>query len=118
MQISAIEWVATQEPKFDAQPLLLLTQHGAKFHPYTRPYAFEGHPAQTLALLSETHLPVDFQFKIGDKQVTLSDILNNTTEAEGGGIYGHVDIRECDAEDVGGGVECLAVGHVEFLDDR
>jgi hypothetical protein len=77
-KMSAIEWVATHEPRFDGRPLLLATPHGAKFHPFTREYAFEGHPAQTLALLSESHLPPDFEFKLGDRKVTIADFLNNT----------------------------------------
>ncbi len=77
-KMSAIEWVATMEPQFDRQPLLMKTQHGAKFHPFTRPYAFEGHPAQTLALMSESHLPLDYKFKIGNEQVTILDFINNT----------------------------------------
>jgi len=77
-KVSAIDWIATSEPKFDNLPLLLVTPHGAKFHPFTREYAFEGHPGQSVALLSESHLPVDFEFKIGEKKVTLSDFLNNT----------------------------------------
>lgn len=77
-KVSAIEWVATSEPRFDNLPLLLITAHGAKFHPFTREYAFEGHPSQTLALLSESHLPVDYEFKIGDRKVTIGDFLNNT----------------------------------------
>ncbi len=76
-KMSAIEWVATMEPQFDRQPLLLKTAHGAKFHPFTREYAFEGHQGQTLALLSESHLPIDYQFKIGNEQVTLGDFLNS-----------------------------------------
>jgi hypothetical protein len=77
-KISAIEWVATNEPRFDGLPLLLVTVHGAKFHPFTREYAFEGHPSQTLALLSESHLPVDYAFKVGERKVTIADFLNNT----------------------------------------
>lgn len=76
-KMSAIDWVSTMEPQFDRQPLLLKTQHGAKFHPFTRPWAFEGHPAQTLALLSESHLPVDHKIKIGNEEVTIGDFLNN-----------------------------------------
>ncbi len=76
-KISAIEWVSTMEPQFDRQPLLLKTQHGAKFHPFTRPWAFEGHPAQTLALLSESHLPADYKLKIGAEEVTIGDFLHN-----------------------------------------
>lgn len=78
-KMSAIDWIATHEPKFDGQPLLLITSHGAKFHPYNgHDMAFEGHPSQGLALLSESHLPVDFAFKIGDKQVTIGDMLQNS----------------------------------------
>jgi hypothetical protein len=75
-KMSAIEWVATGEPRFDNQPLLLLSPHGAKFHPFTREYAFEGHPGQTLALLSESHLPVEYEFKIGNQKVMIADFLN------------------------------------------
>lgn len=77
-KMSAIEWVATQEPRFDGRPLILATPHGAKFHPFTREYAFEGHPAQTLALLSESHLSPEFEFKLGERKVTIADFLNNT----------------------------------------
>ena len=77
-QISAIEWIATAQPRFDNQPLLMLSQHGAKFHPYTRPYAFEGHPGQSLALLSESHLPIDYQLMVEGKPMTLGAVLQNT----------------------------------------
>lgn len=77
-KVSAIEWVATANPRFDGQPLFIKTQHGAKFHPFTRPMAFEGHPGQTLALLSESHLPVDYKFKTDQGEVTFADLLNGT----------------------------------------
>ena len=76
-KVSAIEWIATSEPQFDKQPLLLKTAHGAKFHPYTRVYAFEGHPAQFMALMTQANLPVDYKFKIGGEQFALTDFLNN-----------------------------------------
>lgn len=76
-KVNAIEWIATSESRFDNQPLLLKTPHGAKFHPYTRMYAFEGHPAQFMALMSQSNLPADYKFKIGQEQVPLSDLINN-----------------------------------------
>ena len=76
-KVNAIEWIATSEPRFDNQPLLLKTAHGAKFHPYTRTYAFEGHPAQFMALMTQSNLPADYQFKIGGKQFILTDFINN-----------------------------------------
>ena len=77
-KVNAVQWLATGEPRFDNQPLLLKTPHGGKFHSFTRPYAFEGHPAQFLALLSQSDLPVGYAFKVGQNQITIGDIVNNT----------------------------------------
>ena len=77
-KVNAIEWIATSEPKFDNQPLLMKTVHGGKFHSFSRPYAFEGHPAQFLALLSQSDLPPSFAFKVGNDQITIGGIINNT----------------------------------------
>lgn len=79
-KVNAIEWLSTTEPEFDKQPWLLLTPHGAKFHPYTRMYAFEGHPSQFLALLSHSNLPMDYPFHVQGKVVTLLDLVNNTMQ--------------------------------------
>lgn len=77
-KVNAIEWIATSEPRFDNQPLLMKTPFGGKFHSFTRPYAFEGHPAQFLALLSQSDLPVGYKFKVGNDHITVGDIINNT----------------------------------------
>ncbi len=77
-KVNALEWIATSEPRFDNQPLLLKTAHGGKFHPFTRPWAFEGHPSQFLALMSQSDLPVDYSFKIGDEKITVADMIQNT----------------------------------------
>lgn len=79
-KVNAIEWIATSEPQFDGQPLLMKTPHGGKFHSFTRPYAFEGHPAQFLALLSQSDLPTTYRFKVGNQFITLGDIITNTTK--------------------------------------
>lgn len=76
-KVKAIEWIATSEPKFDNQPLLMKTPHGAKFHPFTRKYAFEGHPAQFMALMSQSDLPVDYKFKVNGESFMIADFLNN-----------------------------------------
>jgi hypothetical protein len=77
-KVNAIEWIATAEPRFDNQLLLQKTPHGGKFHAFTRPYAFEGHPAQFLALLSQSDLPLSYSFKVGNDRITMGDIINNT----------------------------------------
>ena len=77
-KVNAIDWIATSEPRFDNQPLLLKTAHGGKFHPFTRPWAFEGHPSQFLALMSQSDLPPDFSFKVGNERITVADMVQNT----------------------------------------
>ena len=77
-KVNAIDWIATSEPRFDNQPLLLKTKHGGKFHPFTRPWAFEGHPSQFLALMSQSDLPITFSFKVGSDQITVADLIQNT----------------------------------------
>ncbi len=77
-KVNAIQWISTAEPQFDKQPWLLLTPHGAKFHPYTQKYYFEGHPGQFLALLSQSNLPMDHEFHVQGKVVKLSNLINNT----------------------------------------
>lgn len=77
-KISAIEWIATSEPKFDNEPLIVVTEHGGNFHSFTRPYAFQGHPGQFLALLTQSNLPTDFKFKAQGTEIAISDILRDT----------------------------------------
>lgn len=77
-KVSAIDWVATAEPKFDNEPLIILTEHGANFHPFTRPYAFQGHPGQFLALLTPSNLPLEYKFQAGGKDITITDMLRDT----------------------------------------
>jgi hypothetical protein len=78
-KVNAIEWLSTAEPQFNKQPWMFLTPHGAKFQPYNNIlYHFEGHPGQFLALLSESNLPLDHEFKVEGKVVTLNDVVNNT----------------------------------------
>lgn len=77
-KMSAIDWISTADARFDNLPWIMTSQHGAKFHPYTRPYAFEGHPSQSLALLSESYLPVTHEFRVGQQTVTIAQMLQNT----------------------------------------
>ncbi|MFN0054749.1 MAG: WD40 repeat domain-containing protein [Planctomycetales bacterium] len=76
--VNAIQWISSSDSQFENQPLLRKTVHGGKFHEFTRPYAFEGHPAQFLALLTQSDLPVDHAFKAGLEQITIGDIVNHT----------------------------------------
>lgn len=76
-KVNAIKWLSTTEPSYANEPWLMLTPHGAKFHPYTQKYFFEGHPGQFMALLSHSNLPMDHQFHVQGKVVTMADMVNN-----------------------------------------
>ncbi|HID22450.1 MAG TPA: hypothetical protein EYP14_08615 [Planctomycetaceae bacterium] len=72
--ISATKWIAGGVT-YDGLPLVEATSDGARFHPYTRPYAFEGHVNQFLAILAACDLPRDFKFQAGDREVTIDDMI-------------------------------------------
>ena len=74
--IPAIEWLASG-PSYDGQPVVQVTAYGGRLHPYTRPYAFEGHANQFLAILTWSNLPMDFRFQAGNQSVTLADLVRN-----------------------------------------
>jgi hypothetical protein len=75
-QVKALDWIASG-PMFDDKPWWLTTPHGGKGHPFTKPYHFEGHPNQFLALFTLARLPLDYSFKAGDKTISIQDIINN-----------------------------------------
>jgi len=49
--ISGLDWVSSG-PMYEGEPWFERTQHGGRAHPYSRPWAFEGHANQFLAVLS------------------------------------------------------------------
>ncbi len=75
-KIKALDWIASG-PSFKGKPWWMATKHGGKGHPYTKPYHFEGHPNQFLALFTLARLPKDYSFQAGDKKITIEDIINN-----------------------------------------
>lgn len=74
---SAMKWVQSG-PNFRGLPLIEQTANGGRFHPFTVPYAFEGHPNQFLAILSMAELPRNFSFRAGNgATITVDDMLRN-----------------------------------------
>ncbi len=74
---SAMKWVQSG-PSYQGLPLIEQTVHGGRFHPFTVPYAFEGHPNQFLAILSMSELPRNFTFRAGNgATITVDDMLRN-----------------------------------------
>lgn len=76
-KVSALNWL-TERRFYKGQPIIEHTAHGGRFHTFTEPYAFEGHPNQFLAISTMSELPVDFAFKTtAGGQVTIQDMINN-----------------------------------------
>jgi hypothetical protein len=76
-KVSALNWL-TERRFYKGQPIIEHTAHGGRFHTFTEPYAFEGHPNQFLAISTMSELSVDFAFKTtAGGQVTIQDMINN-----------------------------------------
>jgi hypothetical protein len=75
-QISGIEWI-TSGVTFDGEPLWETTPYGGRGHPFTRPYAFEGHPTQFMGYMSMANIPLDYEVKTPTKIITIRDIIND-----------------------------------------
>ena len=74
--VSAIEWLMGGN-KFEGQSLWLATQWGGRGHPYTRPYAHEGHPTQFLGYMTMANIPLDYEVQADTKIITVRDIIND-----------------------------------------
>lgn len=76
-KISGIEWLATS--KFhEGVALWEKTPYGGRGHPFTKPYAFEGHPTQFLGYMCMADLPLDYKFLTADgSPITVREIVND-----------------------------------------
>ena len=75
-KVSAIEWLSSGVT-YHGTPWFEKTQHGGRAHPFSVPYAFEGHPNQFLAILAMSGLPMDHEIKAGDQTITIADIVQH-----------------------------------------
>ncbi|MCA9015930.1 MAG: hypothetical protein KDA77_11415 [Planctomycetaceae bacterium] len=75
-RIRAIDWVSTG-PSFRGRPWFITTSNGGKGHPFTEPYAFEGHPNQFLAFYGMAGIPLDHKINTGEKTITIADMIKN-----------------------------------------
>lgn len=74
--VSAIEWI-TSGVYHEGQPLWEATPYGGRGHPYTHPYAFEGHPTQFMGYMTMANIPLEYEVKTPTKIVTIRDIVND-----------------------------------------
>jgi hypothetical protein len=76
-KINAIDYISNQA-MYRGEYWFEKTPFGGRGHPYTVPYAFEGHVNQFLAILTMSDLPLDHQFKVrGGEIVTMADMVRN-----------------------------------------
>jgi hypothetical protein len=73
-KVSAMKWMQ-QGQTYAGRPWVEKTQYGGRFHTYTQPYHFEGHPNQFLAILTLSDLPEDFAFQTRQGAVTVADMI-------------------------------------------
>lgn len=78
--ISAVEWMFSGQT-FDNEPLWLATPYGGRGHPYTRPYAFEGHPTQFMGYMTMANIPLDYEIQTPDRVIKVRDVINDAKMA-------------------------------------
>ncbi len=88
--VSCLEWIKTgptfeNENWFEKTQVRVLTKRGGnntwemmmvgRGHPYNKPYAFEGHINQFVAILSMSGVPLETQFNTPQGPVSMRDML-------------------------------------------
>lgn len=74
--INGLEWIQTG-PTYQNEPWFEKTQFGGRAHPYNKPYWFEGHINQSLAILAQCEVPLDTTFGTPNGPITMRDMLKN-----------------------------------------
>jgi len=75
-QISGLDWIAKGQT-YENEYWFERTKHGGRAHPYSRPYAFEGHANQTIALISMCGVELDREFGVADGSVSMRDMIRH-----------------------------------------
>jgi len=74
--INGLEWIKTG-PFYQNESWFEKTAFGGRAHPFNKPYWFEGHINQSLAILSMCNVPLETQFGTPQGPVTMRDMLKN-----------------------------------------
>lgn len=74
--VSAIEWIFSGQTH-DGQPLWQVTPYGGRGHPFTKPYAHEGHPQQFLGYMSMAVIPLDYEIRADKGIIRIRDIVED-----------------------------------------
>jgi len=74
--VSGLDWVK-QGQTFENEYWFEKTKFGGRAHPYSRPYAFEGHANQCVALLSMCGIELDQEFGTASGPITMRDMIKH-----------------------------------------
>ncbi|MBV08761.1 hypothetical protein [Rubinisphaera sp.] len=75
--VPASDWLSQTNPQFRGLPWFEKTVHGGRAHRFTKPYHFEGHPNQSLALMVMCNFPYQHTFQTNDGPITVQNIIDN-----------------------------------------
>ena len=74
---SALKWLS-EGNEWKDESVVVKTPHGGEFHRFTKPYHFQGHPNQFLAILTMSELGTDYEMLTSKGEtVTIEQMLNN-----------------------------------------
>jgi len=74
--VNGLEWIQTG-PMYQNESWFEKTVHGGRAHPFNKPYWFEGHINQFLAILATCNVPLDTQFGTPQGPISMRDMLKN-----------------------------------------
>lgn len=74
--VNGLEWIQSG-PLFQNESWFEKTQHGGRAHPFSKPYWFEGHVNQFLAILATCNLPLETTFQTPGGPITMKEMLKN-----------------------------------------
>jgi hypothetical protein len=74
--VSGLEWIQTG-PMYQNESWFEKTVHGGRAHPFNKPYWFEGHINQFLAILATCNVPLDTQFGTPQGPISMREMLKN-----------------------------------------
>ncbi len=74
--VNGLEWIQSG-PLFQKESWFEKTQYGGRAHPFSKPYWFEGHVNQFLAILATCNLPLETTFQTPGGPITMKDMLKN-----------------------------------------
>ena len=74
---SALKWLS-EGNEWKDESIVVKTPYGGEFHRFTKPYHFQGHPNQFLAILTMSELGTDFEMLTAKGEtITIEQMLNN-----------------------------------------